>query len=168
MAEPKTKFNIQLGSRLPRKRNQVAIRHISDDKVVAVIEIVSPGNKDSKNAMRSFVSKTIDLLTKRINILLIDLFPPTSLDPHGIHGVIQEELAGTVFELPAGKPLTLAAYEADVPPMAHVEPVSTGDLLPDMPLYLFPGDHILVPLEKTYMKAWEGVPERWRKVILSS
>ena len=34
-----------------------------------------------------------------------------------------------------------------------------------MPLFLVPGGHVLVPLEKTYMIAWEGVPARWRKVI---
>jgi hypothetical protein len=165
VAEPKTRFNIQLGSRLPRKRNQVAIRHISDDKVVAVIEIVSPGNKDSRNALRSFVSKSVDLLAKRIHLLVIDLFPPTSRDPNGIHAVVQDELAGTAFELPADKPLTLAAYEADIPPMGHVEPVAVGDFFPDMPLYLFPGGHVPLPLEKTYLMAWEGVPLRWRKVI---
>jgi hypothetical protein len=167
VAEPKTQFQIQLGSRLPRKRNQLAVRHISDDQVVAVIEIVSPGNKDSKHALKSFVSKTIDLLAKRINILLIDLFPPTPRDPNGIHGVIQDELAGTVFDLQKEKPLTLASYEAVAPPIARVEPVGVGDLLPDMPLYLYPGGHILLPLEKTYLKAWEGVPSRWRKVIES-
>ena len=37
--------------------------------------------------------------------------------------------------------------------------------LPDMPLFLVPGGHVLVPLEKTYMAAWDGVPRRWRKVI---
>jgi hypothetical protein len=148
-----------------RKRRQVAVRHISDDKVVAVIEIVSPGNKDSKHSLRAFLTKTVDLLAKRVHLLLIDLFPPTPRDPHGIHAVIQEELAGTELELPADKPLTLAAYEADVPPMAYVEPVAVGDALPDMPLFLFPGGHVLVPLEKTYLKAWEGVPARWRKVI---
>src|SRR5580698_5060410 len=76
VTEPKTRFTIQLGSRLPRKRNQVSVRHISDDKVVAVIEIVSPGNKDSKHALRALVSKAIDLLSKRIHLLVIDLFPP--------------------------------------------------------------------------------------------
>jgi hypothetical protein len=143
----------------------VAIRHISDDKVLAVIEIVSPGIKDSKKSIRAFVSKTVDLLAKRVHLLLIDLFPSTPRDTHGIIASIQQELVGTVLDLPADKPLTLAAYEADVPPMAYVEPVAVGDVLPDMPLFLFPGLYVPVPLEKTYLKAWEGVPARWRKVI---
>jgi Protein of unknown function (DUF4058) len=165
VAEPKTRFSAPLGTRLPRKRNQVAVRHVSDDRLIAVIEIVSPGNKDSKHSLRAFLHKAVDLLAKRIHLLLIDLFPPTPRDPRGIHKVIEEELAGTVLDLPADKPLTVAAYEADDPPKAYVEPVAVGDVLPDMPLFLFPGGHVLLPLEKTYLKAWEGVPARWRKVI---
>jgi hypothetical protein len=165
VAEPKTRFTTELGSRLPRKKNQVSVRHVSDDKVVAVIEIVSPGNKDSKHSLRAFLAKTVDLLAKGVHLLVIDLLLPTARDPHGIHSVVQEELAGTEFIPPEDKPLTLAAYEAKVPPKAYVEPVAVGDTLPDMPLFLVPGGHVLVPLEKTYMSAWEGVPRRWQKVI---
>jgi hypothetical protein len=165
VAEPKTRFTTELGSRLPRKKNQVSVRHISDDKVVAVIEIVSPGNKDSKNSLRAFLTKTVDLLAKGVHLLVIDLLPPTPRDPHGLHAVLQEELAGTEFVPPADKPLTLASYQAIVPPKAYVEPVAVGDVLPDMPLFLIPGGHVLVPLEKTYQAAWQGVPTRWRKVI---
>ena len=35
-----------------RKRNRIAIRHSSSDQIVAVIEIVSPGNKASGHALR--------------------------------------------------------------------------------------------------------------------
>lgn len=34
-----------------------------------------------------------------------------------------------------------------------------------MLLFLTPDHYINVPLENTYMAAWRGVPERWRKVI---
>ena len=37
-----------------RRANHVAIRHAMG-RVVAIIEIVSPGNKDSRNAIRAFV-----------------------------------------------------------------------------------------------------------------
>src|SRR5256885_2075620 len=45
---------------------------------VAVIEILSPGNKDSRAAVRDFVDKTIDFLRAGIHLLLVDLFPPTA------------------------------------------------------------------------------------------
>jgi hypothetical protein len=37
--------------------------------------------------------------------------------------------------------------------------------LPDMPLFLTTEHYINVPLERTYAAAWEGVPDRWRRVI---
>jgi hypothetical protein len=164
VAEPKTRI-IETLDTTPRKKNQVAVKHASNDKTVAVIEIVSPGNKDSRSALQSFLDKTIDLLAKRIHLLVIDLHAPTKRDPRGIHAALVEELSGKEFAPPEGKPLTLASYEAVAPPKAYVEPVAVGDVLPDMPLFLVPGGHVLVPLEKTYLAAWEGVPARWRKVI---
>ena len=38
-----------------RKQNQIAIRHVSGPKLVAMIEIVSPGNKASRGDLRDFV-----------------------------------------------------------------------------------------------------------------
>src|SRR5262245_26800572 len=167
VAEPKTRIVETLGGDKPRKKNQVAVKHASKDQTVAVIEIVSPGNKDSKHAIRAFLEKTIDLLAKGIHLLILDLHAPTKRDPHGIHAAIQEELASTEFISPSDKPLTLASYQAIAPPKAYVAPVAVSDVLPDMPLFLIPGGHILIPLEKTYLAAWEGVPARWRKVIES-
>ena len=40
-----------------------------------------------------------------------------------------------------------------------------GEAVPDMPLFLEPEGHILVPLEATYRAAWDTVPARWQRVI---
>ena len=57
--EPKTRIVATLGG-VPRKKNQVAIKHASHNRTVAVIDIVSPGNKDSKNALaRSSTRRSI-------------------------------------------------------------------------------------------------------------
>src|SRR5262245_55582779 len=40
----------------------VIIRHISDHRVVALVEVVSPGNKSSRQALRTFVEKATNLL----------------------------------------------------------------------------------------------------------
>jgi hypothetical protein len=165
LVEPKTRIVETLGEDVPRKKNQVAVKRTSDDRTVAVIEIVSPGKKDSKHSFRAFLDKSIDLLAKGVHLLVIDLHAPTRRDPNGIHGAIQDELSARDFVPPADKPLTLASYEAVAPPKAYVEPVAVGDVLPDMPLFLAPGGHVQVPLEKTYLAAWEGVPARWRKVL---
>src|SRR5262245_52842362 len=51
----------------------VAIRYASGDRVVAVIEVVSPANKDSRDGLRAFVSKATELLEAGIHLLVIDL-----------------------------------------------------------------------------------------------
>lgn len=165
LAAPKTRFVAELVKFPPRRKNTVAVRHVSDDRVVAMIEVVSPGNKESNRALRAFVDKTADLLAKGVHLLVIDLFPPTPRDPRGIHSVVSEELAGEEFAPPPGEPLTAVAYEATVPPRAYIEPLRVGGTLPDMPVFLRPGAHVVLPLEETYTSAYAAVPLRWRRVI---
>jgi hypothetical protein len=94
-----------------RKANRIAIRH-RHGHVVAVIEIVSPGNKSSKSELRAFVEKSVDLIPQGIHLLVIDLFPPTKRDPQGIHAAIWDEFKEDEFVLPADMRLTVAAYDA--------------------------------------------------------
>ena len=122
-----------------RKQNTVAVRHVSDDRIVAMVEVVSPGNKASRHALRSFVEKAAQLLDRRVHLLILDLLPPGRRDPHGIHAAIWEEIANEECDLPADKPLTLAAYETALTVRYYVEPVAVDDVLPDMPLFLEPG-----------------------------
>ena len=149
-----------------RKKSSIAVRHVSDDRIVAMVEIVSPGNKSGSNAFRAFLEKTCELLEHRIHLLIIDLFPPTSRDPHGLHAAIWRELVDDPEpDVAGGKPLTLAAYESSLVVKAFVETVAVGDSLPDMPLILEPDGSVAVPLEKTYQSAWDGVPQRWQNVV---
>ena len=37
------------------KKKAVTIRHVSEHRVVAVLEIISPGNKDSRSGLAAFV-----------------------------------------------------------------------------------------------------------------
>lgn len=147
------------------KQNAVVVRHVSGDRMVAVVEVVSPGNKGSRHAIRGFLEKAASLLEHGIHLLVLDLFPPGPRDPGGIHAAIWDEITGQASTPIAGKPLTLAAYKADMVIRAYVEPIAVGDVLPAMPLFLKPGGHVLVPLEEIYQSAWELVPLRWRKVV---
>jgi hypothetical protein len=148
-----------------RKRNSVVIRHSTGDNVIAVVEIVSPGNKASRHAFQAFVSKAAELLCGGIHLLVIDLFPPSSRDPQGIHEAIWSEIVAEGFTLPADKPLTLVSYSAGNLLRAFIEPVAVGDALPKLPLYLTPEGYIDVPMEATYRAAFESVPRRWRGVL---
>jgi hypothetical protein len=49
-----------------RKQNSVVIRHVSDDRVVAMIEIVSRGNKSTRLALDQFVGKVAKFLERGI------------------------------------------------------------------------------------------------------
>jgi hypothetical protein len=149
-----------------RKKNVVVIRHVIGDRIVAVVELISPGNKASRKAFADLVGKVCDLLERRIHLLLIDLFPPTPRDLDGIHGAIWDELYGEPQPQPADKPLTAVAYEsADDEVRGYVEPLAVGNPLPDMPVFLQPEACVMVPLERTYLTAWESVPARWRAVV---
>jgi hypothetical protein len=148
-----------------RKQNHVTVRHVSGDRVVAMVEVVSSGNKASRNALRSFLEKAAELLDNRIHLLILDLYPPGRRDPNGIHAAIWEEITGQDYDAPAVKRLTLAAYESTLTVRAYVEPVAVGDLLVNMPLFLEPGAHVSVPLEATYQAAFQAVPRRWRRVL---
>ncbi len=148
-----------------RKQKAVVVRHVSGDRMVAVIEIVSPGNKAARNPLRAFVQKAAELLENRVHLLIIDLFPPGRRDPDGIHGEIWQEVAGREYALPPGHPLTLAAYEAANALRAYVVQAAVGEALTDMPLFLEPGQAVTVPLEATYNATFADVPRRWRRVL---
>lgn len=155
---PQTAFILSAEEeRYALKANRVAIHH-GLGQVVAIIEIVSPGNKNSRHALRSFADKAVELIRQGVNLLLVDLFPPGSRDPQGIHPVIWEEIADQPFTLPPGKPLTLAAYQCLPTKTAYVEPVAVGEPLPAMPLFLRGEWHVQTPLEETYQAAWNVMP----------
>jgi Protein of unknown function (DUF4058) len=151
--------------RYARKCSRIAIRHSSGDDVVAMIEIVSPGNKAGRSALRWIVEKAVELLDAGIHLLIVDLFPPGPRDPQGIHGAIWSEYVGDEFRLPPDRPLTLVAYSAGDLKQAFIEPVAVGEILPEMPLFLEPRLYVPVPLEAAYQAAFDAVPRRWREEL---
>ncbi|MFO0964739.1 MAG: DUF4058 family protein [Gemmataceae bacterium] len=148
-----------------RKQKVVAIHHVSDDEVVAVVEIVSPGNKAGRKPMRAFVDKVAALLEQGVHLLVIDLFPPGPRDPNGIHGAVWEEMTGEEYAAPKDKPLTLAAYEAGLSVRAYVEHAAVGAEAPEMPLFLEWNQAVSVPLQQTYDEAYTSFPKRWKRVL---
>ncbi|MFO0958901.1 MAG: DUF4058 family protein [Isosphaeraceae bacterium] len=147
-----------------RKQASVVVRHVSGDRVVAMIEVVTPGNKNSRPGVESFVRKAGELLERGIHLLILDLLPPGPRDPRGVHGLIWEYLEGVEVPVPE-RPLTLASYESDLAVRAYVVPVAVGDPLPDMPLFLAPRGCVEVPLEETHGSAFAAFPRRWRPIL---
>lgn len=162
---PETRIIRQSSKQLYSERaNRIVVRHHLG-RIVAVIEIVSPGNKDGRAALRDFVEKIIDLLRSGIHVLVVDLFPPTPRDPFGIHKVIWDEIDEEVFVFPAGKDRVLVSYQSNAGQTAYIEPVAVGDALPSMPLFLTSELHVKVPLEDTYQAAWDASPEELRLAV---
>ena len=104
-------------------------------------------------------------LKNGIHVMVIDPFPPGRRDPQGLHGLLWEELGEPPYEPPADRPLTMVSYCAKSPITAYIEPTRAGLPFKEMPLFLRKTHYIRTPLEATYMQAWAGVPERWRRVV---
>jgi hypothetical protein len=171
LAPPRTRMVIQpREGRFHERANRIAIRHHLGE-VVSVIKVVSPGNKNGKIAVREFVSKAVDFLRRGVNLLIVDPFPPGPQDPQSLHKLIWDEFdEDAPFELPADEPLLLVCYRAAAPiveftPKAFIEPLRVGAQLPDMPAWLDPDLYVNVPLEKTYMAAWEVCPADFRYFV---
>jgi len=168
IAPPRVRYHIlPEPTQYATKARAIAIRHTSNHRVIAMIEIVSPGNKNNRNGLRAFVTKAVEMLQAGVHLLIVDLLPPGPRDPQGIHQVLWEELMGeSDFTLPADAPLTLASYVGGGSE-AFVEPTAVGVSLIDMPLFLTPEVYVPVPLEATYQSAWEGLAAFWRGVLAS-
>src|ERR1700675_1235832 len=67
----------QTGGAVARtRRRTLTIRHVSEHRLVAIIEIVSPANKDRPRSVADFAGKIVAALAYGVHAFLIDLFPP--------------------------------------------------------------------------------------------
>jgi hypothetical protein len=164
---PRVKITARLEQDLYlEKVNHIVIRHRSHDRVVALLEIVSPGNKGSELRFQKFVDMAVAAVQAGIHLLIIDLHAPSPRDPQGIHGAIWHELGGDEpYAAPSDKPLTMVAYAVDRPIEAFVEPIAIGDVLSPMPLFLTGARYVDVPLEESYMQAVDEIPARARSPL---
>jgi hypothetical protein len=167
VAPPKVSFTAEgsEASQLAARRRRISIRHVTGDRVVAFIEIVSPGNIESRLAAEAFLDKAAEALRQGVHLLLVELFPPTGIAPTGVCGLVFEWAIGRPYEPPADQPLTLAAFAVGETITAYVEPTAVARPLAAMPLFLDPGHYVDVPLDTTYAAAYETLPVRWRTVI---
>ena len=151
-----------------RKANRIAIHAYELGRVVAMIEVISPGNKDSKHAIASFVAKAVDFIRNGIHFLVIDPFPPPARATRtgsprrsGTNCSASCLLTRTADEASASSPRSTPRSTCT----AYVDAVAVGDPLPDSPLFLAPGWYVNVPLEQTYQASWEVTPKPVRDLI---
>ncbi len=139
-----------------QRANRIAIRH-RHGEVVAVIELISPGNKRSKGEFDLLIRKSADLLKAGVNLLIVDPFPPGRRDPHGVHSAVWGEFGEEPYDPPTRQPLAATGYDAGEC-TAYVEPFAVGEPVPDVPLFLRAGYYVACPLESSYQETWRVFP----------
>lgn len=164
-APPKVRRKLTGAGSLRRLRRTLAIRHVSGHRLVALVEIVSPANKDRAEHVQEFVAKAIAAVEQGIHLLLIDPFKPGTHDPNGMHAAVWEHFDDQPFQPPGDEPITLAAYNAASAPDAYVEHLTLHDPLPVMPLVLAWNRYVQVNLEASYQAAFQGFATFWREVV---
>ncbi len=137
------------------------------DRPVAVIELVSPGNKQGRAQVEEFASKVQHCLREGLHVTMVDVHPPGSADPRGLHAAVWERLGGEPYEPAAGRERIAAAYVAWERGQHEVfaEPLALGEALPEVALFLDAGHYVNLPLDATYGRAYAGVPRKWRAVL---
>jgi hypothetical protein len=167
VAEAPPRVSRRLEALATRKggRRTLTIRHISGHRIIALVEILSPSNKSSADSVIEFVHKTLAALRAKIHLVVVDLFPPGSHDPQGIHAALWEHFDDESYELPEGKLFTLASYAAGESTVAYLDHLAVGDPLKDMPLFLTSERYVNLPLVATYESTFNRMPDFWRDVL---
>jgi hypothetical protein len=168
-APPKISQHEKIEMDIIEMQRFLSIRHLSSHRVVALLAIVSPGNKNNQARYDAFVYKTVDAVRRRVNVLLVNVHKTGKFDLDGINASIRNMLSPNstpIIDKPRHS--TLASYCPDPPRSVdiYVEYVAPEMPLPDMPIFLNPDRYVNVPLEATYLEAWKGMPAFWRNVVL--
>jgi hypothetical protein len=162
---PQVRRKVAISPTARGNRRTLTIRHVSGHRIIALVEIVSPANKDRAAHVAEFADKAEAALRQGIHLLVVDLFPPGPYDPQGMDAVIWQRFDEEPSLLPPNEPLTLASYVADSPPVAYLEHLAVGSPLAEMPLFLNPDRYINVPLESTYLDSYRGLPGFCRDLL---
>jgi hypothetical protein len=78
---------------------------------------------------------------------------------------VLNEIGTEDYVLGRERPLTAVSYIGGAVVEAFATHFAVGQPLPEMPLFLTRKNYVRVPLEATYMAAWEDVPPQYRAVL---
>ena len=131
-------------------RRTLTVRDAGGHRIVAMVENVSPANKDRPRSIDDFVDKALFALKNQCHLLVIDLFMPTKHDLQGLPWDIRANFDEAMPRPPRGKRRSLAAFVADRRPKAYWEWLTVGDPLTDMPLFLDVDNYVIAPLDHAY------------------
>jgi hypothetical protein len=136
---------------------EVQVIDTRDDAVlVAVVEIVSPGNKDRPEERRGFAAKCVAYLQRGVGLVIVDTVTTRRANLH------QEVLEMLGHEGPSGPPEEAALYATAYRPAHRQErneidiwpaPLIVGSPLPTLPLALRGYGYVPLELEAAYAEA---------------
>ena len=136
---------------------EVQVRDERDDaRLVAVVELVSPRNKDRAESRRAFAAKCAAYLQRGIGLIVLDIVTGRQLNLHD--ELVQLLQPGEGYTMPAGSSQYAVSYrplrhegrnQIDVWPV----PLAIGDTLPLLPLGLRGYQAVPLDLEATYEDA---------------
>jgi hypothetical protein len=131
---------------------------LDDARLVAVVELVSPRNKDRPESRRAFAAKCVAYLQRGIGLVVVDVVTTRQFNLHNetlaLFGVAEAS------RMPVGQFTYAVAYrparrgeqnEIDVWPVA----VAVGEVLPLLPLALKGARAVPLDLEAAYSDARE-------------
>jgi hypothetical protein len=125
-------------------------------KLVAAIELISPGNKDRPPERRAFSTKCASYLYQGISVIIVDIVTNRRANLH--NEILRVMEAEDVLQLPPESNLYAVAYR----PLRHEQgdaidvwrsPLALGQPLPTLPLGLRVDLVVPVDFEATYAEA---------------
>jgi Protein of unknown function (DUF4058) len=130
---------------------------IRNQRLVAAIELVSPGNKDRPESRRAFVAKCAALLQQQVTVTIVDLI---SIREFNLYGDLLDLIGQSDPALGAEPPaIYVAACRATKTTAQHgsnwqletwLNPLHVGQPLPTSPLWLADNFSMPLDLEGTY------------------
>jgi hypothetical protein len=147
------------------KHRRIVIHHKSNDRVVSIIEVVSHSNKATIRKQNEFCLKCQQIIQSGVHLLYIDPFPPPPRGKYSFHNVLWPRLGGKRHDLGSPPPLSTGSYEACERTRCYVNPFRVGEPIPTMPVFIEIGRSIALPIEETYLVAYEDVLPMHRKIL---
>ncbi|HEX3149870.1 MAG TPA: DUF4058 family protein [Gemmataceae bacterium] len=134
---------------------ELAIMVTRQGALVAAVEIISPRNKDRPGARTNYTGRYLGYLNARASLMIVDVHP----QPFGFSfaDALAVELDAEQPPLPA--PMTISIRDGGAVPDRGTRlevwrrPLTPGQPLPTMPLFLSATDSVHVDLETTYARA---------------
>lgn len=151
-----------------KRMDHLVVRRVGDERLIAVIEILSLGDRTSRTRLRQFVDKATQLLEEGVHLVVIDLFPTGSLCADGLHALLWEQWTGE--QAPAAGPgdRLCVGYQSGTSVRAFAEYVRVAEPLPSVPLFLNEDWYVPLPLEETYASVWSTYPAPWQAVVIGN